>query len=109
MRLRKLLWLLFLLVLLLLVSCAEAVRPSTVPPQQLMPTPTRPSATASAVPAAVATVAPTSTPPAAAVAEQGTPDLRYLEAAIEETLSTFDGFSSYVVVDLEHGAAYRPQ
>lgn len=31
------------------------------------------------------------------------PDLRYLQAAIEETLADFDGFSSYVVIDLASG------
>jgi beta-lactamase class A len=31
------------------------------------------------------------------------PDLRYLQAAIEETLAGFDGFSSYVVIDLASG------
>jgi beta-lactamase class A len=33
----------------------------------------------------------------------GPPDLRYLQAAIEETLADFDGFSSYVVIDLASG------
>ncbi len=103
MRLRKLPWLLIWLVVLLLVSCAEAVRPLAVPALPATLTPTRPSPTASAVPAAVATDATTSTPPATAVIEQGTPDLRYLEVALEETLSRFDGFSSYVVIDLETG------
>ena len=31
------------------------------------------------------------------------PDLRYLQVAIEETLAEFDGFSSYVVIDLASG------
>jgi len=58
---------------------------------------------------------PTAKPPASPVpipvptgdvevgAEQNTADLRYLEAAVTETLADFEGFSSYVVVDLQTG------
>lgn len=44
---------------------------------------------------------PSPTATAAAAAER--PDLRYLQAAIAETLADFGGFSSYVVIDLASG------
>ncbi len=68
------------------------------------PLPTQPAATA--VPTATSIPSATPAPVTAtetAVVTPESPDLRYLQAAIEQTLADFDGFSSYVVIDLESG------
>ncbi|NCF66300.1 MAG: SH3 domain-containing protein [Chloroflexi bacterium] len=92
-----------ILLLLLLVSCAAENRPTAVSSPQITPTQTRPAAPASPTQTPAVTDVPTSTPQATAVTKQSPPNLRYLQAAIEETLSRFDGLSSYVVVDLDTG------
>lgn len=97
--------LLFLgLIVLFLCACGGVETAVPTPP------PTQPAAThtATTVPTTTptATMTPTPQPVIAtetAVVTPEKPDLRYLQAAIEQTLADFDGFSSYVVIDLEDG------
>ncbi len=58
---------------------------------------------ATAVPSMTPVPIPSPTVEHEIVPEQNDADLRYLEAAIAETLDEFDGFKSYVVVDLQTG------
>jgi beta-lactamase class A len=88
---------------LILASCRQETEQTVVPTVQETATLTRPAATASPAIIAAATLAPSKTPPATVEAAQDPPDLRYLQAAIEETVAEFDNFSSYVVVDLQTG------
>lgn len=90
------------LLALLLVSCQAAPAPTATATKAaavaLVATPAA-TATTAAPPTATAmppTLTPSPTP-------AGPPDLLYLQAAIEETLADFDGFSSYVVIDLQNG------
>ncbi|MDX1414554.1 MAG: serine hydrolase [Candidatus Promineifilaceae bacterium] len=56
-----------------------------------------------AEPTATATLMPAPTTEPTPAATKNRYDLRYLRAAIMETLATFDGISSYVVIDLQTG------
>ena len=88
---------------LILVSCRQETVPTVAAPAQIMATQTLPVAAPSATSTAVATPVPSKTPQATAVAVQEPTDLRYLQAAVEETLAGFEGFSSYVIVDMQTG------
>lgn len=91
-------WLILILAIAL-TACRQETIQTAAPTAQITQSPVLPSAT----PMPSATPEPTPMPSATARVEelQGAPDLRYLQMAIEETLSEFDGFSSYVVVDLQ--------
>ena len=88
---------------MLLVSCRQESPQQVLPTLQEMATQTGPAATPAPTETAIATIAPSSTPTVPIEDDQDLPDLRYLQAAIEKTLTPFDGFSSYVVVDLQTG------
>lgn len=79
-------------------AAAPAVEPTAAPVEEAIP-----SATPEPSPTLPPTAAPTATEPAAVEKVDQPPDLRYLQAAIEETLDPFAGFSSYVVIDLQTG------
>ncbi len=88
---------------LILASCRQETEQTAVPTVQETATHTRSAAAPSPAIISAATLAPSKTPPATVEAAQDPPDLRYLQAAIEETIAEFDDFSSYVVVDLQTG------
>lgn len=95
---------LLLALALLLAACGPGAPPATPRPGatavSLQPAPATPTATPTARAAASPLPSPSPSPSATPAAP---PDLRYLQAAIEEALSAFDGVSSYVVVDLAGG------
>ncbi len=96
------------LVLLIVTACAQEAPLADPQPVETTATP-MPSPSATKAPTAVPAKTPepdgppepAEAPPPTATHES--PDLRYLQAAIEETLAGFDGISSYVVVDLATG------
>ena len=88
---------------LALAACQQATAPVVAPTVEAKAEETRPSATPSPQPTTAPTAAPTETRPAVVEEAQQSPDLRYLQAAIEETLAPFDSFSSYVIIDLQTG------
>ena len=102
---KNLLWA-FVLCILLVSACAKQPpaesAASPVEVETAEPTPTElPQVTA--VPSSTPLSVPSPLVETETAPEQGRPGLRYLEAAISETLADFDGFSSYVVVDLQTG------
>ncbi len=102
-------WVLFVgLMSLFLCACGGVDTAVTTPTAA----PTQPAATQTAtavspptnIPTITAqTVTPIATATVIAAITPEKPTLRYLQAAIEETLADFDGFSSYIVIDLESG------
>ena len=94
---------LLLLIGLMIAACSPQTSPDVPePPATDGPSPhSSPSATTPAT--AEPTSPPVPKPSATALIPSEPPDLRYLQARIEETLADFDGFSSYVVIDLASG------
>ncbi len=93
---------LFLMVLLL-SACGQNAAPVVVETPATAVSTAQPSPSATPEPAVAPTVTAQPTTQAAAAATIGPPDLRYLQTAVEETLAEFEGFSSYVVIDLATG------
>ena len=100
---RNILILMILPFTLVLLSCRQDLPQTAVPTVLEMPTQTQPAAAPSPSSTPAVTPVPSKTAPAGAEEEQDPPDLRYLQVVIEEILAPFDGFSSYVVVDLQTG------
>ena len=94
---------LILPLVVVLISCQREMPETAVPTVQETPAQTWPAATPTPSSLPPATPIPSKTITVTAEVVQDTPDLHYLQAAIEKTLAVFDGFSSYVVVDLQTG------
>jgi beta-lactamase class A len=97
-------WLVLLLILASIVSaCSQEAVPFVSQPEITAVSSLQPSASATSQPTAEPSQTPVPLPSATAGTTFEPPDLRYLQAAIEETLADFDGFSSYIVIDLASG------
>jgi beta-lactamase class A len=96
-----------LIFLSIFVVIITACSPETdmVASQPTAPADSKPqlTATATTLPTAEPSYTPPPSPSATAAIPFEPPDLRYLQAAIEDTLAGFGGFSSYVVIDLSSG------
>ncbi len=95
-------WILLALLLLLPACSAETItvdaQPAVTPVSKASAVPK-----ATAVPTAEPTNSPEPSPQPVIETTPEPPDIRYLQAAIEQTLQAFDGVSSYVVIDLASG------
>jgi beta-lactamase class A len=86
----------------LLSACMAPMAAVTPAPTSMVATiPPSPVVTSDAPPDPTGTPRPTLIPTPEVL--EPAPDLRYLQAAIEETLAGFDGVSSYVIIDLASG------
>ncbi|MFN2179677.1 MAG: hypothetical protein ACK2UV_09335, partial [Candidatus Promineifilaceae bacterium] len=92
-----------LLLLSFLSACTADAAPAAPQPTAAAVATVQPTPTAEPQPTARPTATPIPSPSPSPAALGQPPDLRYLQAAIEETLGGFDGFSSYVVIDLASG------
>ncbi|MFN2137011.1 MAG: serine hydrolase [Candidatus Promineifilaceae bacterium] len=90
------------LLALLLAACTQTAVSDAAAPTATASAP-QPALTATTEPAPLPTGTPLPTATALPSNSDSPPDLRYLQAAIEETLADFDGISSYVVIDLTSG------
>ena len=100
-----LLWKILYLLLFLssLSACTAAAAPAAPQPTAAAVATATSTPTAEPRPTSLPSATPIPSPSPSPAALEQPPDLRYLQAAIEETLAGFDGFSSYVVIDLAGG------
>jgi beta-lactamase class A len=92
-----------LLITLIMAACSPEAESIVSEPMATVVSTSQPSPSATTLPTAEPTFTPVPSPSAVADIPFEPPDLRYLQAAIEDTLANFVGFSSYVVIDLESG------
>jgi beta-lactamase class A len=100
---QRILIFLFVLLTLALASCRQELAETGTSTVQVVPTQVQSSTTPTPSKTPIPTPIPIATASPALEVEQQPPDIRYLQAVIEETLTPFGGFSSYVVLDLQTG------